>query len=258
MANRPLSTIVLAAALVGAPAAAQAMGLCENLSATWRLDSVSERASQIVISGELEWCEETDDGEERGVVHAAQIRDFSDQVAQWYLRETGVAAAQHLGRIAQNDAALPMDKLTERKKAQDFVAPERLLKSPSGRCSAKVVEKKGDADAVDLTLTVTVGGKVVWSTPLGEGVASDEERSVLPLFLPEKRALLIWAALPRCEGGPPPGYFGEDDPGECYVETALVLKLQKAEGTPLAACFAAAKSAPPKDGPAKSAPTPPR
>ena len=60
-------------------------------------------------------------------------------------------------------------------------------------------------------------------------------------FLDEESAVLVWSRVPRCVGGPPPGYFGEFDAGSCYAGDEIVIKRLPASAYPeLAACFAAA------------------
>lgn len=243
--TRTITVLSLAASLFASSGPALAIGFCENLSETWTLEAVSADGSLVLLQGDLEWCEETDEGEERGVLHTAQVRDVSGKVSQWYLRESGKEAARRLAGVTRAVAPLPMSKLDERKKAEGFLAPKSLQKSPSGRCEASVAAtKKGDA--LSLTLRIAVDGKEAWSAPIGDGVASEVKRQVLPLYLPTSRSVLLWATLPRCAGGPPPGYFGDDDPGECYVETELHLKLHETAGTPLVACFEPQAPAPGK------------
>jgi hypothetical protein len=56
-------------------------------------------------------------------------------------------------------------------------------------------------------------------------------------WLPKRSAVAVWAIIPSCSG-PPPGYFGPDDAGDCYEVDSVALTMVEVASTPaLAACF---------------------
>jgi hypothetical protein len=56
----------------------------------------------------------------------------------------------------------------------------------------------------------------------------------------------VFVRVPQCSG-PPPGYFGKDDPGTCYRDDFAFTTALDVPGHPaLAPCFPAPASAPAK------------
>ncbi|HWO17306.1 MAG TPA: hypothetical protein VNO30_00965 [Kofleriaceae bacterium] len=51
--------------------------------------------------------------------------------------------------------------------------------------------------------------------------------------------IAVWLRQPGC-AGPPPGYFGPNDPGTCYPDDKIEVPILDAKKLPaLASCFAA-------------------
>lgn len=242
--------LTVIATLTFAAPAAHATGLCENTSSSYSLAAVSVQARQVLVEGEIEWCEETDDGERRGTIRIAQLRAFDGKVLSWYA-DPLEGAAKRLGAKVQS-----MEELQKLRSSRGFV-PVATLRGPRGGCEAKLlvgaVRGEGAQQSAPVSIELRAGGKAVHTKELRKNVATDPGGQFEALFLPGTGALLWWA-LPWCDGGPPAGHFGEDDPGECYVKWDTGLELVPPVGA-LATCFPAELA--PSPAPAPGA-TPPK
>jgi len=236
---------LLATALGSCPALAT--GICEHTTTTYELRAVSDAAGELLVTGEAEWCEETEDvTERRGTEPFLQVWDLGGRLLRRSLlpppadKKPGPSTGPRVGAAANSSADVPKARWQQ----AGFADVAAVLDSPSGRCTLRVqigerLEPERDFPTASAHAELVLEGEVIKRLALG-GFAVDEGAPVVtPLYLPGRRALVLWAALPRCVGGPPPGYFGEDDPGDCYTggkpEVHLV-ELAHAPG--LAACFA--------------------
>ena len=88
------------------------------------------------------------------------------------------------------------------------------------------------------------------------GLAAEQRQSELVALghaVAKRPVIAVWLRLPSCSG-PPPGYFGPEDGGDCYPDDEIQLLLLDAAKTPaLAPCFSAAVPATPA---APATPTP--
>lgn len=251
--QHPLA-LAAALAVVLAPGAAGATGLCENTTSTWKLAAVSEQARQALVEGEVEWCEEKDDEEVRGTVRVAQLRTFDGKIVRWYA-DPVKRADDRLGA----KGVRPLNELDAVRSKGAFRPIAELRTGAGGRCSSRVVVGEtndgGAEEMAPVTLELLIDGKKRTELSLGDAVATEEGKQAEALFLPTARLVLVWWSLPTCEGGPPPGYFGEDDPGECYTAWKTGFETIAGDGV-LAGCFAAVptEGKTPAEGGSKAAP----
>lgn len=257
---------LIAAGLLSSPATARAEGLCENTPTTYALKSVSERLGQLVIRGSLAWCVEVDAGgelsEKRGHDAFAQRVGLDGEIARWFLADLKRETVARFVSAHQVEHPEALKALAKQEKAGGFVPAAKLKASPSGACAATV--KRTDQPEVDeefrqttLSVAVRQGERTLWTHQVGAS-AIDAEPSVQVLFLPARRAVLVFSLLGSC-GGPPPGMMDEE--GDCYPEHEVGVTVVTVESEPaLAACFKPApappKPAPPKPAPPKPSPAP--
>ncbi len=253
---------LLALALLGLPRPAAATGACEDLKLLRTLVGVSEGRGEWLVETAREGCEEveTDDGEleeQRGTLHVVEAVGRDGKTARRFLSETDPAAIRRYGKPGGEPPTEPATALEAYRKTGAFVSPATFIASPSGACRAVVEDGETRPDQAGFSetavqLRLTSGGKELVAVPLGHHVLDEPGFAVHTLFLPTAREVWVWAGLPVCVGGPPPGYFGEDDAGDCYSEVQVVTqRLTLAAHPALAVCFGAA------GGPAAPAAAPP-
>jgi len=191
------------------PSVAHATGPCEDNPV--RFDPPSQYSAKehaFASPGVAAWCEvDAQDQERRGAAKFVELRDVANKVLATLSADPD-AARIHADRVVPLHAALI---------ARGYGA---LAKVPS--CAFKTAWD-GDGVVVD----VTRAGKRLARVPLGPG--STRRRGDQQLVVTrDGDALALWATVPDCDG-PPPGYFGPDDPGTCYKrDTVIAMTLDKA------------------------------
>lgn len=194
------------------PSIAHATGRCEDNPT--RFDpptQFSAKEHAFASAGVAAWCEVDEQNQERrGSAKFVELRDVANKVL------ATLSADPDASRISADKVA----QLHQALVARGYGA---LAKVPN--CGFKTAWD-GDGVVVD----VTRAGKRLARVPLGSG--STRRRGDQQLVVArDGEAIALWATVPDCDG-PPPGYFGPDDPGTCYKrETVIAMTLDK----PLAA-----------------------
>ena len=230
--------------LFASPAAA--IGLCEGLETTYRISSVSEKTGEFTVLGETAWCVDQDEvypnlseGDE-GRFTFGQLIGFDGEVRRVFVKADERQRFKRLKKGFSSKKLETLEALEIYAATQGFVKVERLRPSPSGACEMQeVLGKTSQVDtfperSIGIRITVEKGKRV--ERTLGYA-AAEEARQLSALFLPQKRAILLWAALPQCEAG---FSAGPDDPPDCqlsYTVQSQVLTLT--DHPSLSACFAA-------------------
>jgi hypothetical protein len=232
--------------------AARATGACENTEIRYFPPSrFSPAAHQFAFEGTSDWCEEKDDGsvveEVRGTISFVEIRDAAGKVVT---RLSGVRG-RNAGRL--RDAVGPFEEIAAPKVAstlasRGFVPLAATARSPAGDCRVRTryaaqKEKQNGFPAGSVVVEVRAGKRTLLARDVG--VAARELRvdiAVRAQFLPAERAVAVWVRVPQCTGGPPPGYWGEGSPGECYHADTIAIALLTAVDQPeLEACLVEAQ-----------------
>ncbi len=232
------SWLVLASLLVTHDAFA--IGLCENTPRQYSPPRLfDETTNTFAIPATQVWCDEVQDGaafdETRGVVSFIELRDTSGQVTGIASNATGADAKRltaMFGTVTKPATALAKFKKLVRTSAGQL-----------GRCTVRTTWKRSPVPlngfpAGTLGIEVIAGKQTLASAEIGLAAAQRrEEVAVAAHFRRDTRTVAVFVRLPTCSG-PPPGYFGPDDGGDCYAEDEPVIKLFDANQTPaLAGCF---------------------
>lgn len=205
-----------------------ATGLCENVGPRYDAPELFDAATQsFAIDVVQPWCEEVTDGgaldEKRGSVAFVELRDIHDQVLGRLATAQGEDAA-HLRAAIGDFEAIAYGKLHATLLARGYkpIAAPKACKLTAAW--ADDVESGGGWRGATVQLDVMRAGKRVLRTKLGDGsIARPGDQLVRAHALAAQKALAVFAIVPAC-AGPPPGYFGPDDGGNCYhVDTPRVL-----------------------------------
>jgi hypothetical protein len=240
-----VSSTIHALVMVGVLArSAYATGVCENTERSYDPPELFDEATQsFAIPVTQPWCDVvvTNDvvyDEVRGTVRFVELRDVSNQVVGVLSTAQG-DDAKHLREHVGDFEHVPYGKLHAtlvKRGYAPIVAPKKCalagawtdVDPPASRTWRGAV----------LQLDVVAGGKRLQRMKLGDGsVTRRGDQLVRGHAVAKQTAIAVFATVPSC-AGPPPGYFGPDDGGDCYqVNTPVVLKLDPKSTPPLAACF---------------------
>ena len=227
---------------------ARATGPCENVSSSSTLAFVAERTERLIITGSVEWCEENEsDGvinEDRGSVDYAKVVRFDGTVEAWFVDRTEKHAVDTLqSHFSEANRPRALKTLPAYVKKVGAVAPDALK---SALCTPDVKLRElstssGGFDEQEVTVHIRAGERSLWSAELGTSSVDAGQPEVHVLFLKDTRRVLVSWVVFECSG-PPPGYFGEDDGGECYVEELREFSVESASR--LGLCFPEEAGAP--------------
>ncbi len=218
---------------------AHATGVCENTEVRYDPPELfDDKTQSFAIPASQPWCDEVHDGgaidEVRGAVSFVELRDVNDKVIGILSTAQG-NDAKHLEQARGKFEAIAIGKLHATLVARGY-APLR----PSAKCKLATawtdVAPPGGWRAATLQLDIVQrGGKRVLRRRLGEGsIERRGDQLARAHVIAGHAAIAVIAIVPSC-AGPPPGYFGPDDGGDCYrVNTPVALQLDAPE---LAACF---------------------
>ncbi len=220
------------------------IGLCEDVSTTYRIKMVAPESGLIAFDVETGWCEETDTGEARGAMKSVLVADFDTRgKAHYYTADADNKGRQPEGTVRP---AADWPAFAKEKGFREVGAAGLFL--DAGACGAKLVNAKGGAlpnpeeadpmKALGLALAITTPSGELAPIRIGMHVLGEGAPEVVISGVPGKAALRVFTVTAKCEGGPPAGYFGEDDPGDCYagwVRRKVDLSVKKYPG--LEACL---------------------
>lgn len=206
-------------------AEAHAIGLCEGGSTDYKLIEIAPRAGLLALSVEQHTC---------AVVESENSVDEKWQtlktilVTDLELKEQGSYATDP--KSAPSGDVKPAAAWQALRKDKGFrpIAEVALLPPGTAACRVERVALVGRR-AVPLDeaphrrheftehrvgLRVTAGGRAL--PPLVLGTHALEAGDFPVWLVPLPGGVRSYAMLATC-GGPPPGYFGEDDAGSCYA-----------------------------------------
>jgi len=251
---RPAAFVLLAGLLLPA-GAARATGACENTPVRYDVPiRFAPREHLFAYPGVSHWCEEDESSgvieEIRGSVRFVEIRDTDGKVMTRLATARRREAERLRGNIKTFDEVAP-GRMLPTLAGRGFVPLAAAARSPAGDCRvrkkvAPQKEKLYEFPASKVAVEVYAGKRTL--AVRDAGVAARELVSgvaVRAQFLADERAIAVWVRVPQCNGGAPPGYWGEGSPGECYHEdTVFVSLLTIADYPDLAACFGDAPPSP--------------
>jgi hypothetical protein len=222
--------------------AADATGLCENVAPRYDPPELFDEATQsFAIPVSEPWCEQVQDGdtynEKRESMSFVELRDVHNKVLGVLSTATG-SDADHLKTAIGAFEAVPFGKLHATLLKRGY----KPLGSNAKGCKLTTawtnVDNGGGWRGATLQLDVENRGKRALRIQLGKGsIARRGDQIVRAQFLAKQSAIALFAIIPSC-AGPPPGYFGPDDGGDCYhVDTPIVMLLDAKNTPALAACF---------------------
>ncbi len=224
------------------------IGICEETTTTYTLRAIAPDAALVAYDVEAEWCEEDPDtGEKRGTIKSILVADFDTRgKAHYFTPEPG---SEH----KPSGTVRPAKDWPAFEKEKGFKPIGALGSFLQGPCTGAVVAvgkaPKPLPEPAEAPMLKSFGLGVAVTTPagalppvrIGAHVQSQGQPQVVLVPLPAKGAVRVFTVTAKCaEGGPPPGYFGEDDPGTCLVEWVrrkVDLTVAKVPG--LAACLPA-------------------
>lgn len=228
---------------------AQAIGMCEGQTTTRQITHVALDGHLLIHVNE-EFCDEEESMDVRRYVVAQSIDG----------RELTRFCVEPAAGVGCTPAATMAAWIkTHQLIALEAIPPKRAITDPlpfeqfgGAGCttSATRTALKATPGAFAMTrvaLKIQHGRRRVRTLKLGE--TSAQFGSARLIFLPNGDALLE-SHLATC-GGPPPGYFGPDDEGECYPE--YVHTVRRLPSDMLEGCGDSPRPAPPAVVP--SAPT---
>jgi hypothetical protein len=196
------------------------IGLCEGQTTTYSIRSIAPEAGLVAYDERAEWCEESEEGGENTGVTSTILVTGLDTRAKQSFKVDGDKRAE--GRPAAEWAAFEKEKGFQ-PVGSDFglgatpckgrlVAMKKTTVTPIAEASAREFQ----IVAYGVVLT-TPDGTELPAMRLGATALAEGQPSVAFAQLPGKQVLRAFIVNAKCEGGPPPGYFGEDDPGDCYA-----------------------------------------
>jgi hypothetical protein len=219
--------------------AASATGPCEDTDTRYDPPELFDEATRsFAIPAAQPWCDVkvTNDAvydEVRGAVSFVELRDVRGNVLERLSTAQGSDADHLTARGAFT--SVPFGKL-------HATLVQRGYKPLVAATKCKLEAVWSDLDppggwrGANLSLDVEHAGKRLARSLLGRGsVARRGDQIIRSHVLANAAGIAVFAIVPSC-AGPPPGYFGSDDPGNCYnIDTPVVTLL--APSPALAACF---------------------
>jgi hypothetical protein len=227
------------------PRLAHATGLCENTPRHYDPPRLyAETADAFAIFGSQAWCEDDGNGKEiRGKVAFVELRDLQGAVIGILSSATGDDALRVTNLVGTFES-VSGPRLAGTLKQRGYLPLTPT--SPRGRCSVRTAwspapkERVNGFPAAKLALDVLAGSKRIARVDLGLGARDRKGAAAARAhWVPKRSGVAVWISVPSCEG-PPPGYSGPDDAGECYPVDGSRLVFLDTQATPaLAACFGA-------------------
>ncbi|MGN6105508.1 MAG: hypothetical protein ACTHU0_10420 [Kofleriaceae bacterium] len=240
-----LAMLGAAASLALATRTAGATGLCENVGTLYDPPRwFSETEETFVVPAHHRWCEEQDpvetgDPELRGSFDFFEVRNLKNEIVEVLASARG-KTAQRLTELKGKFTSVPAGRLAATLEKRGYRSLAAGATSPAGGCTVRSTwtHQRGGRTG-KIFLEVRAGTQELVRKEIGEGATSRRGKAVVRAQLLAKRAAIAaWALVPTCDG-PPPGYFGPDDPGECYPNDAPKMIVLDAATTPaILACFA--------------------
>jgi hypothetical protein len=222
-------------------AQAHAIGLCEDVETRFDAPELFDEATRsFAIPASQGWCDELQDGgslgEKRGTVPFVQLRGAHGVLG--VLSTASGADADRLKAAAGTFEAVAFGKLHATLLKRGFAPLAGALKGCKITTAWTDVAAAGGWRSATLQLEVVRAGKPVLRKPLGQGsIARKGDQVVRAHVLADRSGIAVFAIVPSCEG-PPPGYFGPDDGGQCYrVDTPVVLMIDAKSEPALAGCL---------------------
>jgi hypothetical protein len=205
---------------------AYATGFCENTPRhVGPPKFVHEADGVFALPFTQDWCDEKDGVEKRGVVSGVELRDATGVKAV-------LATAGAVKRLeAMGETVDTVKSIDAELKARGF----RPLVKKTAACTVRTAwqnekDPSNGWPAGKLGVDVVAGKQKVASVEIGIAARKRRGDVVIAAHF-AKPKVLVFARLPTCSG-PPPGYFGPDDGGDCYTEDEPVIRVLDA-----AACF---------------------
>lgn len=240
------STYLLSLVGVLLPSVAAATGICENTGTTYGKPTLFAEATEtFAVPATLAWCDEKDNGgsieEVRGTIAYVELRDVNNNAVGLISSAKGKDAKRLEDSVGEFDKVVA-GKLDAELKKRGYVAIN--AKSPAkAACRAQATFKKAPKDTVNgfpaerMYIEVRAGKKSMLRKELGLSAQQRQESGVvLAHFYTTKKAVALFTLLPTCSG-PPPGYFGPDDVGDCYEDDTITTSLIDGSKGDLARCF---------------------
>lgn len=192
--------------LVATPA--WATGICENTPRNYGSPTLVA-GDVFAVPGTQAWCEDIDGRARRGVVSFVELRDPGG------VKTTLATSAKHLPD-AEVVPSIPA------------ALAARGFKPLAASRTCKVHRQWGRSVEIDRgwparMLALEIGTKTdVVATEI-DLVPRQRQRAVRVVLHFAKPDVLVYVRRPTCSG-PPPGYFGKDDPGACYAEDEVIVQ----------------------------------
>lgn len=217
-----LFVLFFATAMTAEPGIARATGACENLTTSYSVVGINRGGQRVLVEASRQWCfddGETDkDDEPDGLTmlvldkRGRVLRRFDSKPPSY-----GDLSDLTLGANVKPERMAALKPLKLRLK---FVEADTL---DLPRCTKSIVSKglktsPKEFSSARAKVVLTRKGKRVWSKSLGRVDVGDSGPLAAAEFFAVPGApkrLLVWSSTGECDG-PPPGYFGPDDGGECY------------------------------------------
>ncbi len=231
-------SIAMAVVLVLARTA-HATGPCENTETRYDPPELFDEATQsFAIPASQPWCDVTVTNdvvydEVRGAVSFVELRDVRGNV----LGRLSTAQGPDADHLTAHGAfePVPFGKLHATLLQRGY-KPLVAAKNCKLQAVWADIEPPGGWRGASLSLDVVHAGKQVARILLGRGsVVRRGDQIIRSHVLAKSAGIAVLAIVPSC-AGPPPGYFGSDDAGDCYkVDTPVATMLMPSPA--LAACF---------------------
>lgn len=244
-----VTTLVMAGLLAGVPIPARATGLCEGTPFHLFVAAIYARDRAVLFEGTAEVCSLDGDKETRQTFSIALVKGFGGGVRGRYVDATATdltssqrdALATTLGGRFELGEALARERV--RLADQAATAPPAAADSAAAACQVVFDDGSprsvpGDFPKSHVTARVVRGAETLLTQGLAYHAPHGGPVTSASAFLDKG---LVLAVVTYACAGPPPGYFGPDDPGDCTPKAAgHVLELHGASTLrALAPCFAA-------------------
>ncbi|MFT3691611.1 MAG: hypothetical protein QM831_00615 [Kofleriaceae bacterium] len=219
--------VLLVLLIVARAARAYATGECENNPVRFdppELYNAKLQAFAIPVSAA--WCDFQDDNMHeaaRGTVSFVELRDIRNKVIGRITAATGKDLEREKAMMSDIEVVAQLHKTLLARGYQ----PIKNVPACSFKAKWDGFGDKSGWQTARVSLDVAKRKKLLTSVLVGEGSAARQGDAQIRAAT-DGTVIAVFVTVPTC-AGPPPGYFGPEDGGDCYHVDEPLVRLLAAE-----------------------------